>query len=70
MKILKTAIILAVAVSMSLQAVKSQVTVLQNWSNVYHGKSPDQHNVVYPVETGSDARRILVVAVTSVMAKN
>ena len=55
---------------MSLQAVKSQVTVLQNWSNVYHGKSPDQHNVVYPVETGSDARRILVVAVTSVMAKN
>lgn len=70
MKILKTAIILAVAVNISLQAVMSQVTVLQNWSNVYHGTSSDQQNFEYPVETGSDARRILVVAVTSVVAKN
>lgn len=68
--ILTTALLFAVVAFMNLPAVNAQVTTLQNWTNVYHGKSSDQQTVAYPVETGSDVRRILVVAVTSVRTSN
>ena len=64
--ILKTAILFAVVASLSIPEVQAQVVTLQNWTNVYHGKSSAQQTVAYPVETGSDVRRVLVVAVTSV----
>lgn len=68
--IFKTVFLFAVVACMSLSGVNAQVTTLQNWTNVYHGNSPAQQTVAYPVETGSDVRRILVVAVTSVRTNN
>jgi hypothetical protein len=68
--ILKTAILFAVFAGLPVPEVQSQVVTLQNWTNVYHGKSSSQQVVSYPVETGSDVRRILVVAVTSVRTDN
>lgn len=68
--ILKSAILFAVVACLSLPAVRAQVTTLQNWTNVYHGKSSAQQITAYSVEKGSDLRRILVVAVTSVRTNN
>lgn len=67
---LKTIILSAIFACLLVHGVQAQVVTLQNWTNVYHGKSSAQQNVVYPVETGSDVRRILVVAVTSVRTNN
>lgn len=43
---------------------QAQVTTLSNWSNVYHGTSNAQ-TPAYAIPTGSNANRLLVVAIAS-----
>jgi len=42
-----------------------QVATLQNWTNLYHGTTTTQQNIPYSISAGSDANRILVVAIAS-----
>ena len=42
-----------------------QITSLSPWSNVYHGTSTSTQSITYNVPTGSNANRILVVAIAS-----
>jgi len=48
-----------------LNTVSGQVATLQDWSNEYHGTSQTQQNIDYTVPTGSNANRMLVVAIAS-----
>jgi len=48
-----------------LNTIFGQVATLQNWTNVYHGTSQNQLNLTYSVPSGSNANRILVVAVSA-----
>lgn len=57
-------IALMVAVFLS-GTLTGQVATLQNWSNLYHGTSTTSQNIAYPIPSGSDANRVLVVAVAS-----
>lgn len=41
------------------------VSILSDWSNLYHGTSTSTQNITYNVPTGSGANRVLVVAIAT-----
>ncbi len=43
----------------------AQVATIKNWTNIYHGTSQNQLNLPYTVPAGSNANRVLVVAVSA-----
>lgn len=54
--------ILIVVFSVSMFA---QVATLKSWTSLYHGSSSEQQNVIYDVPSGSNANRLLLVAIAS-----
>ena len=61
----KSLLIAMVAMVFQMNSIFGQVATLQNWTNVYHGTSQAQVNLTYSVPTGSNANRVLVVAVSA-----
>lgn len=61
----KCHLISAALMAFFLNSALGQVATLQNWTSVYHGTISTQQNINYPVQTGSDENRVLVVAVAS-----
>ncbi len=49
---------------------QAQVTTLSNWSNVYHGTATTAQNSTYTIPLGSNANRLLVVAIASSRTDN
>ena len=60
----KSLVIAIVVTIFPLNTIFGQVATLQNWTNVYHGTSQNQLNLTYSVPSGSNANRVLVVAVS------
>ena len=60
----KSLVIAIVVTVFPLNTIFGQVATLQNWTNVYHGTSQSQLNLTYSVPSGSNANRVLVVAVS------
>jgi hypothetical protein len=42
-----------------------QITSLNAWTNLYHGTLTTVQNITYTIPTGSNARRVLVIAIAS-----
>lgn len=61
----KSIVIATLAIAFQLNIVFGQVATIKNWTNVYHGISQNQQNLTYSVPSGSNANRVLVVAVSS-----
>ena len=50
---------------LGVSTVSGQVSTLQAWTMVYHGTLTTAQSIAYTVPTGSNARRVLVVAIAS-----
>jgi hypothetical protein len=61
----KTLIVVMAMLVFHFGTIAGQVATLQDWTNLYHGAATTPQNVAYSVPSGSDANRVLLVAVAS-----
>ena len=61
----KSLVIAIVVIVFPLNTIFAQVATLQNWTNLYHGTVSTLQNINYPISTGTNTNRVLVVAIAS-----
>ena len=59
----KSLVIAIVVIVFPLNTIFAQVATLQNWTNLYHGTVSTLQNINYPISTGTNTNRVLVVAI-------